>query len=278
MGLDDREAVALYEKAVAMGVTYFDTAPGYGRAHPQLSHVLRQRREQLFVATKVPTADGPTARRMLQENLKDLGTDYVDVVYVHSLGSHDPDEVLAADGALAALRRAQRDGLARFVGFTAHNRPWKSLKVLREAPIDVVMLAMNFADRYTYGFEDQVLAAARQRDVGVVAMKVYGGATAMEYAAPVASALETAHAAWNRPESGAPSESSGELHRLSLRYCMGIPGVASCVVGVYSVEELAQNLEWVETYEPLTENESARLAALGRELAARWGAHYGPVE
>jgi hypothetical protein len=278
MGLADQDAIALYEQAIEMGVTYFDTAPGYGSAQRQLSHVLRGRRDELFIATKVPTADGPTARRMLEENLRDLETDHVDVVYVHSLGGYETDEVLGNGGALAALRQAQREGLVRYVGFTAHNRPWKALRVLHEAAIDVVMLAMNFADRFTYGFESDVLQAARDRGVGVVAMKVYGGATGMEYKEPISSALKTAQGELKPGETGNGDQSGGSLHRPALRYAMGLPGVASCVVGVYSADELMQNLRWVTSYEPLSEPESARLAALGRSIADRWGAHYGPVE
>ena len=110
LGLGDAEAIELYEKAIDRGVTYIDTAPGYERAQRQLGHVVPRRRDEIFLVTKSPTADGAEAVRLLEQNLRDLGTDAVDLCYVHSLGNYDVDQVLAPDGALAGLREAQRRG------------------------------------------------------------------------------------------------------------------------------------------------------------------------
>ena len=77
-----------------------------------------------------------------------------------ALGGRDVDRVLAADGALAGLRQAQRVGMTRFVGFTSHNRPRQSARVLRECEVDVIMIALNYGDRHTYGFERLVLPEA----------------------------------------------------------------------------------------------------------------------
>ncbi len=120
LGMSDAEAIERYETAIDRGVTYLDTAPGYERAQRQLGHLVPRRRDEIFLVTKSPTADGAEAVRLLEKNLHDLGTDAVDLCYVHSLGNYDADQVIAADGALAGLREAQRRGLTRYVGFTAH--------------------------------------------------------------------------------------------------------------------------------------------------------------
>jgi aryl-alcohol dehydrogenase-like predicted oxidoreductase len=259
-GLDDREAIRLYHAAIDRGVTYLDTAPGYGRAQSQLGEVMRRRRGEVFLVTKTWTAARDEALAILEKSLRELQTDCVDLVYSHCVGSFDPDAILAADGSLAGLREAQRRGWTRYVGFTAHHSPWKAAKILREAEVDVVMLAMNFADRYTYDFEGAVLPLADARDVGVAAMKVYGGAQDMNYDTP------------------RPSHMDGADHRLALRYALTLPGVQTAVVGMYTERELEENLRWVQDVAPLSPAETARLEAEGKDFAARWGPHFGAVE
>jgi uncharacterized protein len=262
MGLPDDRAVALYHAAIDLGVTYLDTAPAYGRAQVQLGKVMPSRRDEVFLATKVNVEDGKGAIESLQESLRDLNTDRVDLAYVHALGGKNPDTVLSAEGALEGLVEARRRGLTRYVGFTAHNAPWKCVKALREAEVDAVMLAMNLVDRYTYDFEGRVLPEACDRDVGVAAMKVFGGAPGMVYEEPVQSKLAL---------------SCGYDHRTALRYALGLPGVALAVVGVYTEEELRLSLSWACDFEPLSTDERRETEHFGRKLARDWGPHYGSV-
>jgi predicted aldo/keto reductase-like oxidoreductase len=264
MGMPNDEAVELYHQAIDMGVTYIDTAPGYERAQEQLGEVLSERRDEVFIVTKTFTADGGKALEILEENLKTLGVDHVDLVFVHHMGGQDVDTVLSKGGSLAALREAQRRGWTRYVGFTSHNQPWKSQKVLEEAEVDAIMLAMNFVDRHTYNFENEVLPLANERNVGVAAMKIYGGAKDMNYHPQ------------NQPSQLASAGSHD--HHQALRYGLGLPGVAVAVVGMYTVKELKQNIEWARNFEPLSSEEEAGLLERGRAVAQQWGAHYGPVK
>jgi predicted aldo/keto reductase-like oxidoreductase len=260
MGLSDEEAVALYHAAIDRGVTYLDTAPGYGRAHLQLGQVLPTRRDEVFLATKCYAGTAADALRIHEQSLADLRTDLVDLLYAHCVGSFDPEQLLAPHGVFAGLREAQRRGWTRFIGFTAHHHPGKSLRLLDHVEVDAVMLAMNYADRHTYGFEERILPCAHALDLGVAAMKVYGGAREMEYKTPRPSAL-------------------GERnHRPALRYALGLPGVAVAVIGMYTVEELERNIAWAHAWEPLTGEEQERLDADGRAVAAEWGPHFGAVE
>jgi uncharacterized protein len=262
-GLPDAAAIELYEDAIDQGITYIDTAPGYERAQTQLGHILPRRRDELFVATKVATSNGAEAVKILEENLRDLRTDAVDLTYVHSMGHQDPTRVLAPDGALAGLRQAQKRGLTRFIGFTAHHLPAHSLRLLQESEVDVIMVALNFADRFTYDFEGKILPLARQSGVGIAAMKVYGGAPQMEYHKPIGSVL---------------SDSGFDDHEMALRYALSLPDVALAVVGVYNHEEVRRNVEWARRFTPLSPTETTVLAAKGQALAQRWGDHFGPVE
>ncbi len=263
IGMGDDDAISLCHKAIDLGVTYIDTAPGYGRAHLQLGQVMESRRDEVFLVTKTPADDAAEALSMLEKGLKDLQTEQVDLVYVHSMGNRDVDRVLAPDGALAGLREARRRGWTRFIGVTAHNAPWRTVRVLSEAEMDVVMLAMNIADRYTYNFENEVLPLAYEQNVGVAAMKVYGGALGMNYDKPTLSALA----------SHGPHD-----HKAALRYALGLPGVATAVIGMFTEAELVQNVEWVRRITPLNATDSLAAEHIGRQVAADWGPHYGALE
>jgi len=158
--LNTRDAVQLYEAAFREGITYFDTAPefaGYGKAQSQLSHFLKHVRRQVFLVTKCYEPDGERALQLLQNNLKEMGTTYADLVFVHSVGADkmDPQIVFGKNGTYAALMKAKALGLTRFVGLSGHSRPSRFLHAVRQFEIDVLLNAVNFVDRHTYNFDDR---------------------------------------------------------------------------------------------------------------------------
>ena len=264
MGLDDDTAIRLYRTAIDAGVTYLDTAPGYDNAQSQLSRALDGLRDEVFLVTKVPTANGKEFTEGLENNLSILKTDYVDVVFIHGVGGLDIDELLSPDGSLKELLKAKERGLARYVGITAHSRPLYSRRILDACDeLDVAMFAMNFIDRHTYGFENKVLPIARENNLGIAAMKVYGGAPEMEYHKPVPSAM---------------SAKGNFDHQLAFRYCLSLPGVALNVIGIYNEKELEQNIEWALAFETLSEAEQQELEPIGRAAAQEWGRRYGDAE
>lgn len=261
MGLADREAIDLFHRAIDLGVTYLDTAPGYGRAHRQLREVLAERRDEVIVATKTPVDTAREALDSLAQSLRDLGTDRVDIAYIHHLGPRDAEQVLGSDGALAGLRQARQAGMTRFIGFTSHSHPAQSARALAEHDVDVIMVPVNYGDQHTYGFERQVLPVAHRHDVGIAAMKVYGGAAAMKYDAPRPAALTA----------------KGPVdHEPAMRWALEQAGVAIAVIGMFSRTELEQNVRWAHRARPLTPDERRMLDAEGRALAKSWGDRFGP--
>lgn len=263
MGLPDAQAIEIYHAALDLGVTYLDTAPGYERAQEQLGHVMNKRRDEAFLVTKTFASEGKKATEILEQSLKDLQTDQVDLAFVHSVSSLDVDQVLAPDGSLAALRDAQKRGLVRYVGITCHARPWKASKILREAEVDAVMFAMNYVDKFTYNFQAEPLELAAKQGAGVAAMKVFGGAPEMKYEKPKPSMVGIADP--NRLQ-------------MALRYALGLDGVSTAVVGMFSIAELEQNISWAREYAPLEATDLSVLDQEGQVLAQDWGAHFGPVE
>lgn len=258
---DEKEAVALLHKAIDLGVTYIDTAPprtsiaaftGYAKAQHYIHAALRERRKEVFLATKCLETDGDRALLQLGRNLQELGVDQVDLAYTHSIGHalYDLETLVGDRGPMAALERAKKDGFTRFVGVTGHNRPEKFAQVVARRDIDAMMNACNVVDRHTYSFETVVWPLARKKGVGLIAMKVMGGSIVTR-----------------------PCKMPEELRQASFRFALGVEGVATAVVGMGSVKELEQNVEWARTFKPLTAEESAELKKQTVALAKKWGPH-----
>lgn len=262
--LNAKEALALYERALEEGITYFDTAPefaGYGKAQTQLSHLVSRVRPQIFLVTKCFEPDGERALRLLERSLQELRTDYADLVFVHSVGDDkmDPRKVFGKSGTYAALMKAKALGLTRFVGLSGHSRPGRFLKAMRHFEIDVLLNAVNFADRHTYNFEEQVWPAAMRANIGLIAMKVFGGA---QHPAPAS----LSHC--RMPE---------EHLDMAFRYALSQPHVGCAVIGMATHRELTDNLRRARSFLPLSSVEVQRLHRLGGLLARDWSDHLGPI-
>ena len=262
--LQTKEAVTLYEAAFREGITYFDTAPdfaGYGKAQTQLSHFLRQIRSEIFLVTKCFEPDGERALRLLEQNLRELQTDYADLVFVHSVGHDkmDPRKVFSTTGTYAGLMKAKSLGLTRFVGLSGHSRPARFMTAMRHFDIDVLLNAVNFADRHTYNFEEQVWPAAARANIGLIAMKVFGGA---QHPAPAV----LSHCMM-----------PAEHFDVAFRYALSQPQVACAVIGMATHAELKDNMRRARSISPLSFAESRRLHQIGQLLAREWVDHLGPV-
>ncbi|HEX6984535.1 MAG TPA: aldo/keto reductase [Planctomycetaceae bacterium] len=265
-----KEAAAFYAAAMDKGVTYLDTAPdftGYGVAQKALGDVLADpaRREAAFLVTKCFEPDGEKALALLRSNLDELRVERADLVYVHSLGDDkmDPKVVFGPSGVGPALRKAQRDGLCRFVGVSGHSRPERFLAALDDFGPDVMMNAVNPVVRHVYGFETKVWPQARERNVGLVAMKVLGGI----HRRPTDPA--------SRPEA-----KGGRIRERTcdcFRYALSLEGVSLAVLGCFDEQELDKAIGWANSFRPLAEEERRDLIAWGQSQAKEWGHVYGPV-
>jgi predicted aldo/keto reductase-like oxidoreductase len=264
--LNTREAVHLYERAFGEGITYFDTAPefaGYGKAQMQLSYFLKQVRPQVFLVTKCYEPDGERALQLLQKSLKELGTSYADLVFVHSVGADkmDPRIVFGNKGTYAALMKAKALGLTRYVGLSGHSRPGRFAQAIRQFDVDVLLNAVNFVDQHTYNFEAEVWPAAARANIGLIAMKVYGGA--QDPPPP--------------PDRLSHSMMAAEYHDLAFRYALSLPQVCCAVIGMATTRELEQNVARARAFTPLSGGEVRRLRDAGRLMARQWNDHFGPV-
>lgn len=258
--VEKTEVERLVNLCIDLGINYIDVAPNYGDGEEKLGPIVKSRRREIFLVTKVeePSKDG--ALQQIHESLKRMRTEYLDAVHLHNFGGFDTEVVLGKDGALAGLMEAKKSGLIRFIGISGHERPINFLKALETDEIDLVMIVLNFVDRFTYDFESKVLPEAIKRKAGIAAMKVLGGAVGMQYDKPT------------------PALMPQEYHKDAIRYALGLPGVATLVIGVKNKEEILKAVDAVKTYKPLSDSEKLALEQIGRELSRQWGAHFGPVQ
>ncbi|MBM3237042.1 aldo/keto reductase [Candidatus Poribacteria bacterium] len=249
----------LVNEIIDMGVNYIDVAPNYGNGEEKLGPIMQARRDEIFLATKVEEESKEGALRQLKESLSKMQTDHLDLVHLHNIGGMDLKKVLGEDGALLGLKEAKKSGLIRFIGISGHERPMKFIEPLETGEIDVVMCVLNFVDKHTYDFESRVLPVAMEKNVGVVAMKVLGGAVGMKYDQPTPALMPKEH------------------YTNAIRYSLDLPGVTTINLGMGNRDEIIQAVEAVKNYTPLAESEKVMLDQEGQKLAQEWGAHFGPV-
>src|SRR5947209_11564922 len=225
------KSARLLNHAIDRGITYLDTSPDYG-SQPKVGEVMASRRDEVFLATKVNKRRRDDVLEELRQNLKELQTDHVDLVQVHAVNTMaDLEAALALDGAIAALEEARRQGMTRFVGITGHARPWVLARALERYDFDTVLVALGPVDRLVNAPEAVRLPVAQRKQVGVIAMKVYG---------------------------------HGEIQQraLALRYALSLPGVSLAIVGMDDESQIDENIRLAEG---LTAPAEAELDALLQE-------------
>ncbi|MFO0551464.1 MAG: aldo/keto reductase [Polyangiaceae bacterium] len=171
-----REAVPMILEALALGVRYCDTAPAYASSQDYYGEALRQAgpkaRDAIFLASKTHVRDRTGALRLLDDSLRRLSTDRLDLWQMHDLRTpEDLAAIFGRGGAIEAAEAARADGRVRFIGLTGHHDPSILLEAMRRYPFDSVLVALNPADPRYLPFESTVVAEARARNMGVVGMK-----------------------------------------------------------------------------------------------------------
>lgn len=170
--LEVEEGAELVRQAFDLGFRFFDTAHLYGDSEVKMGLGLAGVREQVVLATKTRSRDGDSAARHLEQSLKDLRTDWIDLYQLHNLSEAGGLEAaLAPDGALPVLEKARAQGVVRALGFSSHN-PDQAVHAIHSGLFATVQFAFNFVEHDTY---QRVFAAARQRGMGLIGMKPLGG-------------------------------------------------------------------------------------------------------
>jgi aryl-alcohol dehydrogenase-like predicted oxidoreductase len=224
--------------AIDSGITYLDTSPDYG-SEPHVGAVMRSRRNEVFLATKINKRRKASVLEELQQSLERLQTDHVDLIQIHAVNAYaDLEQALADDGTVAALEEARGQGLVRYIGITGHARPEILAHALREYAFDTVLCALGIVDHLVSAADKFLLPVAQERNVGVIAMKVLG------------------HGTFPNVERG-------------LRYALGLPQVAIAIVGMNSTAQIDENVHIAANFEPLSPREHDKMVDEVRPLIER---------
>jgi aryl-alcohol dehydrogenase-like predicted oxidoreductase len=245
----ERESTRLVHAAMDRGITFMDNAWDYneGVSETRMGKALVGRRDKAFLMTKccVHGRDARTAMKQLDESLRRLKTDYLDLWQIHEVIFDDePARYFARGGAVEALDRAREQGKVRFVGFTGHKNPDLHLEMLaQDYPWDSCQLPLNCFDATFRSFEQRVLPELTRRGIAAIGMKSLGGD-----ARAVKEKVVT------------PQE--------ALRYTLSLP-IATLVSGIDTLRVLEQNVEVARSFRPMAvrqrETLRRRVAAAARD-------------
>src|SRR6185503_11830819 len=241
------EATRIVHEAIDAGINFFDNAWEYhdGDSEVRMGRAIADRRERVFLMTKVCThgRDARVAMRQLEDSLRRLKTDHLDLCQVHECAyDNDPDLHFARGGVIEALDRATRQGKVRFVGFTGHKHPDIHLAMLKQDYIfDTCQLPLNCFDGSFRSFEEQVLPVLVRRGIAAIGMKSLSG-DGRQVKEKVVTAEE------------------------ALRYAMSLP-VATTVSGIDSLKVLRQNLRIAQGFRPMSTRQMDALRKRVRKAA-----------
>ena len=245
--MTEKESLRLIRRAVDEGITFMDNCWDYhdGEAEQRMGKALAEggRRDKVFLMTKVCGRTATEARSNLEDSLRRLKTDRLDLWQFHEMCyDNDPDWVFDEDGAIHAGLKALKDGKVRYLGFTGHKDPSIHLKMLGK-PFEwaTVQMPLNVMDAHFRSFQHHVLPELVRRGIGVLAMKSLGGNGSIV------------------TQGGVPVEDA-------LRYVLSLP-ISTLVSGIDSEKVLDQNLKIVREFKPLTEEERARIEQSSLKLA-----------
>ena len=238
------EAVEQIQTALELGIRYFDTAASYGYSESHLGKVLPPHRDEIFLASKTDARDRDGALRQLERSLRRLNTDYLDLWQLHHVSvPSDLETLFGPEGAIQALEEAKEQGVIRFSGITGHHEPEIIAEGLRRYPFGHVLIPVNPADvHHPRPFIPSVLPLARERNVGITAMKVLAKGRLLK-----PGGLDGMHEA--------------------LGYALSQPGVHCAVVAANTIAQLQENVRVAREFQPL---DADVLAAIEHRTATVW--------
>src|SRR5512136_1688538 len=232
---DEDKAFEILNAALDHGFYYWDTAYNYANkaiiSEARIGKVLEERRREVFLATKCEERTYDGAMRQLEESLKRLRTDHLDIYQIHALESADLPTLESPKGVLAALRKIRDEKIARFIGFSGHSDAAAMAEAARRYDFDTMLIALNHYEERKGDLEGGAIPAAAGRGMGVMIIK-----------------------------SIRPRETVKEIAPEDLiRYALSLKLVNSAVVGTDSVEVVRKNAALLRGFKPLSPEEKERL-------------------
>ena len=245
---DEQESIRIIRAALDSGINFLDNCWDYndGQSEVRMGKALRDGyRQRAFLMTKIDGRTKKAAAEQIDESLRRLQTDHIDLLQFHEIiRMEDPDRVFAAGGGMEAAVAARKAGKIRYIGFTGHKSPDIHLKMLQTADahkfqLDSVQMPLNVMDAHYNSFGEKVLPVLVKKQIGVLGMKPMGSGIILQ--SKVVQPVECLHYAMNLPTS-------------------------VVITGCDSMAILESSLNAARTFKPLSESEVAAL--LGKTVEA----------
>jgi aryl-alcohol dehydrogenase-like predicted oxidoreductase len=265
---NDAVALPLIERALALGVNYYDTSAIYGGperwSEQYLGRALKGHRDEVFIASKTKERTRDAALRNLEVSLKLLGTDQLDTWQLHDVGvSEDVDAIFGKGGAIEALTQAREQKMVRFLGVTGRFRPEALMECIRRFPFDTVLMGLNAADQYHYSFAKELLPMAVEKQMGVIGMKVMARGRILSSWTP--PPVEVQKKSWEG--TGAIATTPGTLtKRETTFYTLSLP-ISTAIIGCDSVDQVEECVKLAREFTPLSERQMTELALKTEPIA-----------
>lgn len=243
---DENESIRLIHEAIDLGVTFMDNAWEYhnGRSEEIMGKALQgDKRDKVFLMTKHHGRDKKTAMQHLDDSLRRLKTDVIDLWQFHEIVyEKDPEMIFAEEGGgIEAAFEAKESGKVRYIGFTGHKSPEIFLEMLKnDYEWDAVQMPLNVMDAHFRSFEKQILPILQERGIAPIAMKSLA--------------------------SGFIAKSNTVQAEEALRYTLSLP-VATVISGMETMERLRTNAKIATDFKPLTDEEKKNILEKTRQVA-----------
>jgi len=241
----EREAEDLIHRAIDLGINYFESARAYSGSESYYGRSLRERRKEIFLTSKSHARSKKGAFVHLQETLRNMKTDHLDLWQVHDVRTEEEmEEIFGPHGALQAFVEARDKGLVRFIGVTGHHDPLITQRCIQRFDFDTVLIPVNPAEPAYKSYLTEVISQAKKKEMGIVGMKVYFRGFADKL--PWFETMEP-----------------------FFRFALSQP-ITTAVIGCDNVEQLEENVQFAESFSSMTEKEIQELignvSSYAREL------------
>jgi len=242
----EEESEKIIHRAIDLGINYIDTAAAYGQGVSQrnIGRVMKTRRGEVFLATKTHDRTYDGSLRLLEESLKSLQTDHLDLWQLHNVQQQTQvDQIFSDTGAIRALEKARSEGIVKNLGITGHFEPLVLLEAVRRYPFDSILMALNAADVHYLSFIKHLLPEALKLGMAIIGMKVTTRSRMLSTWAP--PPLEEQNERLRTPKPGAITI------REALMYNMSLP-VSTTIIGVDSMAQIEENVRIASEFSPLS--------------------------
>jgi predicted aldo/keto reductase-like oxidoreductase len=226
----EKEAVPLIQRAIDLGITYFESARAYAGSESYYGRALGERRKDIFLTGKSHERTAEGALKHLETTLQNMKSDFLDLWIVHDVRTNfDLDLIFGPKGAIKAFEAAQRNKLIRFIGISGHRNPAILSKALDLYPFDVVLIPINPAEPHYWSFLHGILPKARKKGMGILGMKTFSRGRSIKLFGV---------------------ESTEDF----LRFALTQP-ISTVVVGCETIEQLETNAQIAKSFQPMSRQE-----------------------